>query len=115
MEISTPKRFACHVGLLSCDAGQSGIWIESPRTGKRVVFWRPWFSNLPARVPGKIAQAASRGLHHVEFTVEELKQIAQMSGSCPATPPSTHSHIRYWGRRRDSRKRIGRMYSAAAR
>ena len=109
METTISKRFACHVGLIGCPAGTTGIFIESPRTGARLVFWREWFVHLPARVRGRIAQAASRGVHRVEFTTEELKAIADASIRCPRTTPAVPGSLRYWGRRLDSRKKIARM------
>ena len=108
-EVTSTKRFACHVGLMGCPTGATGIFIESPRTGTRLVFWREWFKHLPLRVPGRIAQAASRGVLKVEFTTEELKAIADASIRCPRTAPVVPGSLRYWGRRLNSHKRIARM------
>ena len=107
--MSDTKKYTCHVGLMSCESGHSGIFVESPRTHRRIVVWRPWFQYLPDRLPGKIAQAAALGKQSIEFTVDELKELVNRTSCCPATPPTIPGNIRYWGKRLDSHKRIARM------
>lgn len=75
----TIKSFACRVGLCLAH-NQSAFWVESPRTGKRVIVLKKWFPRLPPRVASRIVQQVSLGRHEVPFTPEELKQIKVYGG-----------------------------------
>jgi len=69
--------FECRAGLAMSPAGR-GIFIESPRTRKRIEIYAPAFPLIPDRIPGRIAQAVARGVTRVAFTRAELKQLAEV-------------------------------------
>jgi hypothetical protein len=71
------KSFECRCGLVTSPAGR-GIFIQSPRTGKRVEIFNAAFCLLPDRLPGRIAQAVARGVQAVSFTRDELKAVADV-------------------------------------
>ncbi len=66
------KTFVCRVGLLPI-----GVFIESPRTGKRLRFGPLLKNDLP-RVWGRILQKCSVGQKRVEFTRDELHKLKQL-------------------------------------
>jgi hypothetical protein len=69
MSESTVAPIACRVGLTP-----AGVFIESPRTGKRLALDAQIKTVLP-RVYGRIVQKASMGIHAVPFTLEELQAV----------------------------------------
>jgi len=66
---STVTSIPCRVG-----PWESGYYIQSPRTGKRLSFTRELLKSLP-RVWGRIVQKTSQGQLIVPFTRDELHAI----------------------------------------
>ena len=73
------KTFNCKVGLVTATTGggvkHRGVAITSPRTGRTIKVWDVMFGRVPARVPGRVAQAVSRGLRSASFTADELRAL----------------------------------------
>lgn len=69
---SPSNSIQCRTGLTTMGK-ESAIWIESPRTSRRIAIPRGLYKELPSRIAGRIAQAAGRGVHLLSFTPEELK------------------------------------------
>lgn len=71
------KRFECPAGLATLGDARA-IFIRSPRTGRTAIVPAHLYPHLPPRLPGRIAQAAARGVRTIPFTREELLIVARV-------------------------------------
>lgn len=99
--------FACPAGLRLIGETRA-LWIESPRTRRRITIVDGWWNELPARLAARVASATSRGLRLVRFTREELAAVKSLADriearcrpSGPSYAPrasrsfSGHDHLR---------------------
>ncbi len=67
--------FECRCGLTTREDGACGIFIVSPRTGYVAVVYAERFPEIPDRLPGRIAQAKSRGESAVRLMRQELVAV----------------------------------------
>ncbi len=111
------KTIECRAGLTEV-GGQRGFFIVSPRTSRRVELPAPRMIGVNHRLPGRIAQAASRGRLRVAFTSAELKGIAEaVAAEDPARTarPPAPNRLTEWCRRPRNNRVAGQRRIPAVR
>lgn len=86
--------FTCPAGVRYAN-GCTLYWIRSPRTGRTLeIAVSGWLDQVPARMRGRIAQAAACGRRTTDFTRDELLAFAdvhaRMMKAC--TPVHTENY-----------------------
>jgi hypothetical protein len=77
MPVEQVHTFTCPAGLRLI-GDTPALWIESPRTRRRVTIVNGWWNELPARLAARVVKAASTGCRLVTFTRDELAAVADL-------------------------------------